>query len=520
MTPEEVTYLAVLLFSIPVGFVFKDRSPQARRWGGAAVGGALTLLTCGPHVLHALVTTLGAWGLLRLLPRHCGGATLAWTFGYLLFFRTLWVWGLPEPPPYANALQLLLTLKLVSLAMDVQELQGDNDPTVLGSLGGPPGLGETLSYSFCYLGLLTGPFYRAGTHRDWVLGPVAAPRWRRVLGHVRWTPLLGALGEAASRLFPLEAVRDPGFALRPFAFRLFYMVPVFFAFRMRFYVGWLCAEAACIAAGLGGYPPAAHPKPGAGPTRPCPRPTRAEASEPWDFSAVRTIDAWGTEWCRQFRGGMRHWNMSVQWWLAQYVHRRAPRRPPALRSAWTMLASAYWHGLHPGFYLSFLSVPLWLAAEREAERALRGRLGPRGWALAAGPHWFLKMRAYDYLCMGFVLRDAASTLRYWASVYFCLHLVPLAGLLLAALAGPGPGGDSPQRKGERRGDPDDGDPHRGEKGEPPAPGIQEGGRDPRARDSEIQEEEGGGLRKRRDPQIQEGGTLPSTGIPLSQGPQH
>ena len=33
----------------------------------------------------------------------------------------------------------------------------------------------------------------------------------------------------------------------------------------------------------------------------------------------------------RFRDGMRHWNMTVQWWLAHYVHRRAPRKPPALR---------------------------------------------------------------------------------------------------------------------------------------------------------------------------------------------
>ena len=38
---------------------------------------------------------------------------MLWTFGYLLLFRTAPVWGLPPPPPYANALQLLLTLKVL-----------------------------------------------------------------------------------------------------------------------------------------------------------------------------------------------------------------------------------------------------------------------------------------------------------------------------------------------------------------------------------------------------------------------
>lgn len=114
-----------------------------------------------------------------------------------------------------------------------------------------------------------------------------------------------------------------------------------------------------------------------------------------------------------------------------------------------MLASAFWHGLHPGYYLSFLSVPLWLAAEAAAEGALRGRLGPWGEQLVAAGHWFLKMRVFEYLCMGFVLRDAAATLAYWGSIYFCLHLLPLLILLLAAIAGPGPAAAGDKVGGER-----------------------------------------------------------------------
>ncbi|NXM70380.1 MBOA7 acyltransferase, partial [Serilophus lunatus] len=152
----------------------------------------------------------------------------------------------------------------------------------------------------------------------------------------------------------------------------------------------------------------------------------------WDFGTIQTVDPWGTEWGRRFRGGLRRWNMTVQWWLAAYVHRRAPRNYPLLRNACTMLASAYWHGLHGGQHLAFLSVPLWLAAEAAAEGALgryfgeplerlRGRRG----ALLRGAQWFLKMRAFEYLSMGFVLRGARDTLRFWASVHFCLHLLPL-----------------------------------------------------------------------------------------------
>lgn len=75
------------------------------------------------------------------------------------------------------------------------------------------------------------------------------------------------------------------------------------------------------------------------------------------------------------------------------------------------------------------------------EAALRWRLGPGGQQAWDWAHWFLKMRAYDYMCMGFVLLSLGDTLRYWASVYFCIHVLALAalGLGLAVGAG-GPGG--------------------------------------------------------------------------------
>lgn len=105
-----------------------------------------------------------------------------------------------------------------------------------------------------------------------------------------------------------------------------------------------------------------------------------------------------------------------------------------------MLLSAYWHGLHPGYYLSFLTIPLCLAAEGQLESALRWRLGPRGQKAWDCVHWFLKMRAYDYMCMGFVLLSLRDTLRYWASVYFCVHVLALAALALGlALGRGGPG---------------------------------------------------------------------------------
>ena len=49
--------------------------------------------------------------------------------------------------------------------------------------------------------------------------------------------------------------------------RVFYMTPVFFNFRMRLYSGFVLSELTCISAGLGVYPEACEPKPGMGPSK-------------------------------------------------------------------------------------------------------------------------------------------------------------------------------------------------------------------------------------------------------------
>ena len=52
-----------------------------------------------------------------------------------------------------------------------------------------------------------------------------------------------------------------------FAYRVFYMTPVFFNFRMRLYSGFVLSECSCIMAGVGAYPEASDPKSGNGPTK-------------------------------------------------------------------------------------------------------------------------------------------------------------------------------------------------------------------------------------------------------------
>lgn len=84
-----------------------------------------------------------------------------------------------------------------------------------------------------------------------------------------------------------------------------------------------------------------------------------------------------------------------------------------------MSVSAFWHGIHPGYYLSFLTIPPNLLAENIVKRALRSEKTSTTFDWIC---WFCKMRSFDYMNMGFCLLTFQSTVTYWKSIYFCGHL--------------------------------------------------------------------------------------------------
>ncbi|XP_072102444.1 lysophospholipid acyltransferase 7 [Mobula birostris] len=432
MSLEELKYVAILTGSIPIGFCLKQTGKLGRQISATLIGFTIVAATCGLHTFHSLLCIFITWAIIRFCTRYCYQLTLAWMFSYLLLFRMLGYLGLPSPNPFANAVQLLLTLKMVSLAAELNPVylealsRGRTPPGRHPLDGVMPGLREILCYSYCYLGIMTGEKYRYRTYHDWVQNSRLphVPSWDPLLHRLSLAPLYGLAFLLFSHLFPLDFVRTADFARSSFAYTLLYTAALFLTFRLRFYVAWTFAEGACIASGLGAYPVSARSRPGNGPTNPS-----YTDSEPqdYDYETIRNIDPYNTDFCSSVKDGMKYWNMTVQWWLATYIYHRAPVKAKLLRIGWTMFVSAFWHGLHPGYYLSFLTIPVCLAAEGAMERGVQARLGA-GYPLRAYSwlQWFWKMRAYDYMAAGFVLLTLPDTLAHWRLLYFYQHLLCLA----------------------------------------------------------------------------------------------
>lgn len=98
-----------------------------------------------------------------------------------------------------------------------------------------------------------------------------------------------------------------------------------------------------------------------------------------------------------------------------------------------MTVSAFWHGIYPGYYLSFLLVPVVLMAEDNMRAAFRHDSQPWGIESFDWACWFFKMRGFDYMCMGFLLLRLDYTLRYWKSIYFLGHVVTVLFLVIGML---------------------------------------------------------------------------------------
>ena len=53
----------------------------------------------------------------------------------------------------------------------------------------------------------------------------------------------------------------------------------------------------------------------------------------YDFETVHNLDIYGCELAPTTKQGLRSWNMTVQYWLATYIHRRVPPSLKPYRSA-------------------------------------------------------------------------------------------------------------------------------------------------------------------------------------------
>ena len=96
-----------------------------------------------------------------------------------------------------------------------------------------------------------------------------------------------------------------------------------------------------------------------------------------------------------------------------------------------LLVSAFWHGVKPGYYLCFMSVPLIVVAEYRMEYIFQPSSSKRSQNIFDWVNWFLLFRTFEYLSVSFMLLDIAPVLEIWWKLYFFMHIVILVLIILS-----------------------------------------------------------------------------------------
>ena len=90
-----------------------------------------------------------------------------------------------------------------------------------------------------------------------------------------------------------------------------------------------------------------------------------------------------------------------------------------------MFVSSYWHGIHLGYYMGMVTTTPSILAENVMEAGVRRRIpaSSRWIRVYDMCSWFFRTRMFDYMSIGFILKNFSHTWKYWKSVYFVGHVV-------------------------------------------------------------------------------------------------
>ena len=441
VAPNDLVIGAQLIVAIPFGTLFSTiRSPHSKQLFSLTIGIAMMVAACGIHVIHSLACILMTGFFLFAIPHFCHIMTFLFNMAYLTCFiqpnAPFKIGSLTSPTQVAH---IILTLKLIALGFRVHDRYITQKPMVKTAQATPtslkskqPGcdlsLLDIFSYCYCFCGLLTGPVFEFDAFRLSLLyRPNRKHRfWKLALRKLLWFTLCFSCFVALNVQFPVRSLGSREYLAYSFPYRTLFVCLSLTGIRHRFYVAWLLAESACLLCGIGVRNSELTSETKEETQSPKLDPNRIQISYEVDDSVIN-VDIFGVEKGIGPSKIIRCWNMSVQRWLVLYIYKRVPFNNRILRQLAIFGFSSIWHGLYPGYYLFFLTIPLVLQIEH-----FLGRAGPR-LPFFKTLWWFYRLIGFGlghltiyYFGLGFVMLTWQKTFMMWRSLYFFGHWLLLA----------------------------------------------------------------------------------------------
>lgn len=322
---------------------------------------------------------------------------------------------------------MILTQKVTQLAFSVHDgketkHEKQNDFQKHYKTDKVPSLLEYFGHVFVFTGFLAGPNHQFRDYKAFIDGSVKAPSCFFVaLGKLLVSFVFIGVKFIPGAVFNYNAdmnlLIDPTFlATHTLLERIGHLLACAVVIRSSYYFAWTLADGANNTAGLG-Y----HVKNG---------------KAKWDL--ISNVKVLNVEFATSFKMVLDNWNMQTQTWLKYVCYDRT-------NSVYiTMALSAFWHGLYPGYYLTFL----FGAVITNASRKVRSNIRPLFVKEGSGPTvltrlydvltWATTMLYLDFCVGPFVILEVYASLDMWRGFYFAPVVAAFVALLVLPSKKSGP----------------------------------------------------------------------------------
>ncbi|KAM3614730.1 uncharacterized protein V6R79_018570 [Siganus canaliculatus] len=442
---DQVNFLACQLFALAAAFWFRlylspsHANPLIRHAVATLLGIAFLIFCFGWYSAHILTVVVACYlVIVQADINNVHKYTMMTAMGYLTMCQVsrvfIFNYGILSTD-FSGPL-MIVTQKITTLAFQLHDgmckkpNQLSPEQKLL-AISVRPSLIEYLSYNLNFLSVLVGPCSDYKDYIDFIEGRHIRNRLRQHSGSCNGqngydrTPDPSPLNAVCRKLLlccgcmlffltvtrslPINYNVDPYFISHaPFMTRLTYAFFSIQAARPKFYFAWTLADAVNNAAGYGFLGMDENGKPS------------------WDL--ICNLNILGIETATSFKTFIDNWNIRTGIWLKTVCYDRAHKHKLPL----TFILSALWHGVYPGYYFTFITaIPITMAA-RAIRRSIRHHFLDSRW-LKLGYDivtWAATQLAICYTVMPFLLLAVESTLVYYRSMYFHVHIISI----LAAIA--------------------------------------------------------------------------------------
>ncbi|MEE6464820.1 hypothetical protein FKM82_006371 [Ascaphus truei] len=328
---------------------------------------------------------------------------------------------------------MIVTQKITTLAFQLHDGMGQNSEELTSeqlqnSVKKRPLFLEYLSYHLNFMSILAGPCsnfqdyvaFIEGRHiqskllevnsegEEYNKPPDPSPN-EAVIHKLCITVASLILFLTLTKAFPILHIVDDTFINEAsLLMRLSYLYIAILASRPKFYFAWTLADAVNNAAGYGF--------------------NGVDENGKFRWDLISNLNIWNIETATSFKMYIDNWNIQTAAWLKRVCYDRVPRYRPAL----TFILSAVWHGVYPGYYMTFLTaIPMMLAA-----RVMRNNFRHRFVTSTSRKllydiiTWFVTQLAICYTVAPFVMLALGPALKLYKSMYLFFHIGSILVLIL------------------------------------------------------------------------------------------